>query len=35
MKPRVAVVTFPGSLDDADAMRAVTLMGGEPVSAWH
>jgi len=35
MKPRVAVVTFPGSLDDRDALRAVTLMGGEPVAQWH
>jgi phosphoribosylformylglycinamidine synthase I len=35
MKPRVAVVTFPGSLDDRDALRAVALMGGEPVAQWH
>jgi phosphoribosylformylglycinamidine synthase I len=35
VKPRVAVVTFPGSLDDRDALRAVRLMGGEPVPAWH
>ena len=35
MKPRVAVVTFPGSNDDRDALRAVRLMGGEPVSVWH
>jgi phosphoribosylformylglycinamidine synthase I len=33
--PRIAVVTFPGSLDDRDALRAVSLMGGEPVSVWH
>jgi phosphoribosylformylglycinamidine synthase I len=33
--PRVAVVTFPGSLDDRDALRAVATMGGEPVSVWH
>jgi phosphoribosylformylglycinamidine synthase len=33
--PRVGVVTFPGSLDDRDAQRAVTLMGGEPVALWH
>jgi phosphoribosylformylglycinamidine synthase len=31
----VAVVTFPGSLDDRDALRAVALMGGEPVPVWH
>jgi phosphoribosylformylglycinamidine synthase len=35
MKPRVAVVTFPGSNDDWDALRAVALMGGEPVATWH
>jgi phosphoribosylformylglycinamidine synthase I len=35
MKPRVAVVTFPGSLDDRDALRAVRLLGGEGVPVWH
>ncbi|MEX2458681.1 MAG: phosphoribosylformylglycinamidine synthase subunit PurQ, partial [Actinomycetota bacterium] len=35
MKPRVGVVTFPGSLDDRDAMRAVRALGGEAVSIWH
>ena len=29
------MVTFPGSLDDADAARAVTRAGGEPVPLWH
>jgi phosphoribosylformylglycinamidine synthase I len=33
--PRVGVVTFPGSLDDHDAERAIALMGGEPVPLWH
>jgi phosphoribosylformylglycinamidine synthase len=33
--PRVGVVTFPGSLDDGDALRAVRTMGGEPVRIWH
>jgi phosphoribosylformylglycinamidine synthase subunit PurQ / glutaminase len=33
--PRVGVVTFPGSLDDHDALRAVATMGGEPVALWH
>jgi phosphoribosylformylglycinamidine synthase len=33
--PRVGVITFPGSLDDRDAMRAVATMGGEPVALWH
>jgi phosphoribosylformylglycinamidine synthase I len=32
---RVGVVTFPGSLDDGDARRAVALAGGEPVALWH
>jgi phosphoribosylformylglycinamidine synthase subunit PurQ / glutaminase len=32
---RVGVVTFPGSLDDADARRAVRRAGGEPVALWH
>jgi len=32
---RVGIVTFPGSLDDGDAARAVTRAGGEPVRLWH
>ena len=32
---RVGVVTFPGSLDDVDARRAVRLAGAEPVALWH
>jgi phosphoribosylformylglycinamidine synthase len=32
---RIGVVTFPGTLDDVDAARAVTLMGGVPVPLWH
>ena len=32
---RVGVVTFPGSLDDRDAARAVALAGAEPVRLWH
>ncbi|MCP2337702.1 phosphoribosylformylglycinamidine synthase subunit PurQ [Actinomadura rupiterrae] len=32
---RVGVITFPGSLDDRDAARAVRLAGAEPVSLWH
>jgi phosphoribosylformylglycinamidine synthase I len=34
-KYRVGVVTFPGSLDDRDALRAVRLAGAEPVPLWH
>jgi phosphoribosylformylglycinamidine synthase subunit PurQ / glutaminase len=33
--PRIGVVTFPGSLDDVDALRAVRRAGAEPVSLWH
>jgi len=29
------VITFPGSLDDRDALRAVAFMGGEGVPLWH
>jgi phosphoribosylformylglycinamidine synthase I len=32
---RVGVVTFPGSLDDRDAARAVRVAGAEPVRLWH
>ncbi len=32
---RLGVITFPGSLDDVDAARAVRLAGGEPVALWH
>ncbi len=32
---RVGVVTFPGTLDDVDAARAVRVAGGEPVPLWH
>ena len=32
---KIGVVTFPGSLDDVDASRAVRLAGGDPVPLWH
>jgi len=32
---RIGIVTFPGSLDDADAARAVARAGGKPVKLWH
>lgn len=32
---KIGVVTFPGTLDDQDAQRAVRLAGGQPVSLWH
>src|SRR5689334_2841957 len=31
----VGVITFPGTLDDGDAARAVRLAGGTPVALWH
>ncbi len=35
MPVSVGVVTFPGSLDDRDAARAVRVAGAEPVALWH
>ncbi len=35
MNPRVGVITFPGSLDDVDAKRAVEIAGAESTSLWH
>ncbi len=35
MTLRVGVVTFPGSLDDRDAQRAIEIAGAEPVALWH
>ncbi|AAT89959.1 phosphoribosylformylglycinamidine synthase [Leifsonia xyli subsp. xyli] len=32
---RIGVITFPGSLDDRDALRAIRLAGAEPVALWH
>ena len=34
-RPRVAVVTFPGSNDDGDAARALARLGAEAVPVWH
>ena len=35
MATRVGVITFPGTLDDVDAARAVEYAGAEAVSLWH
>ncbi|HNP56705.1 MAG TPA: phosphoribosylformylglycinamidine synthase subunit PurQ [Gordonia sp. (in: high G+C Gram-positive bacteria)] len=35
MAARIGVITFPGTLDDVDAARAVRLAGAEAVSLWH
>ena len=32
---RIGVITFPGSLDDRDAQRAVRIAGETPVALWH
>jgi phosphoribosylformylglycinamidine synthase subunit PurQ / glutaminase len=34
-RPRIAVVTFPGSNDDRDALHALDLLGAEAVAVWH
>ena len=35
MTARIGVITFPGSLDDGDARRAIAVAGAEPVALWH
>ena len=35
MTCRIGVITFPGTLDDVDAARAVRYAGAEPVGLWH
>jgi len=35
MSARVGVITFPGTLDDVDAARAVRLAGADAVNLWH
>ncbi|MEV1047133.1 phosphoribosylformylglycinamidine synthase subunit PurQ [Streptomyces sp. NPDC049916] len=35
MTTRIGVVTFPGTLDDQDALRAVRIAGADPVPLWH
>ncbi|WP_018178266.1 phosphoribosylformylglycinamidine synthase subunit PurQ [Jongsikchunia kroppenstedtii] len=35
MSARIGVITFPGTLDDVDASRAVRLAGAEAVDLWH
>ena len=32
---KIGVITFPGTLDDVDAARAVRLAGGDAVALWH
>jgi len=35
MTATIGVITFPGTLDDVDALRAVRLAGAEPRELWH
>ena len=35
IQARIGVITFPGTLDDVDAARAVRYAGAEPVALWH
>jgi phosphoribosylformylglycinamidine synthase I len=35
LRPRIAVVVFPGSNDDRDAAWALGALGAEPVVVWH
>jgi phosphoribosylformylglycinamidine synthase len=35
MDARIGVLTFPGTLDDRDARRAVRLSGATPIPLWH
>lgn len=32
---KLGVITFPGSLDDVDVIRAVRRAGAQPVALWH
>jgi phosphoribosylformylglycinamidine synthase subunit PurQ / glutaminase len=34
-RPRIAVVTFPGSNDDHDAALALERLGADPTLLWH
>jgi phosphoribosylformylglycinamidine synthase subunit PurQ / glutaminase len=34
-RPRIAVVTFPGSNDDRDAILALGRLGAEGLAVWH
>jgi phosphoribosylformylglycinamidine synthase subunit PurQ / glutaminase len=34
-RPRIGVLTFPGSNDDRDALHALDLLGAEAVAVWH
>ena len=34
-RPRIAVVAFPGSNDDRDALQALDGLGAEAVPVWH
>ena len=35
MTAKIGVITFPGTLDDVDAARAVRIAGAEHIPLWH
>ena len=35
IRPRIAVVVFPGSNDDRDAAWALKALGADPILVWH
>ena len=35
VRPRIAVLVFPGSNDDRDAAWALSALGAEPALVWH
>ncbi|MCI2419655.1 phosphoribosylformylglycinamidine synthase subunit PurQ [Saccharopolyspora sp. K220] len=35
MSAKIGIITFPGTLDDVDAARAVRRAGAESVALWH
>jgi phosphoribosylformylglycinamidine synthase I len=35
LRPRIAVVTFPGSNDDRDALSALERLGADGIRVWH
>jgi phosphoribosylformylglycinamidine synthase I len=35
IRPRIAVIVFPGSNDDRDAAWALKALGADPINVWH
>ena len=34
-RPHIAVIVFPGSNDDGDAVRALQILGADATAVWH